>query len=187
MTRYSQPQIYDAAVKAGFSTVPQRIGADPSARYSPAEIIAAIAMGESGGDNQATANTSREYSVGVYQINLKAHTDITEADARDLNASSVYAYRLSQGGTNFTPWTIYKTGVYLNFLPFGHAPAPVSAGADPNYQPQGGTVAVNPGTTTVLGLTVPSVAELQGAALVASVALAAVFLVVVSVKAWVSD
>lgn len=190
MTRYSPQQIYTAAVKAGFSV--NKTGGDKpesGAGWAPAEVIAAIAMGESGGDDQATANTSREFSVGVYQINLMAHPEVKEADARDLNASSVIAYRLSNQGTNFLPWTIYKNGSYLHFLPLASAPA----GAFPGADPTGGTSApsstdTNPPTgNTILGLTVPTTAELQEAGIVVSVALFALFVMGVSVYAFVKD
>lgn len=185
MTRYTGIQIRDAAARAGFSTAPDNSG------YSPADTIAAIALAESGGDDQATANTSREYSVGVYQINLKAHPDISEQDARDLATSSAYVYRLSSGGTNFQPWTMYKNGGYKNHLPLaGAGQPPASPVADPHdpfaptnpgeYPVSGGTQ----GAGTILGLTPPSADELKQAGLLLAAAMTGILLVVVGITSW---
>jgi hypothetical protein len=180
MTRYSGVQIRDACAKAGFST------SAPPGGYSPADTMAAIALGESGGDDQATALTSQEHSVGVFQINLYAHTDITESLARDLNYSAAYSYRLSRQGTDFSPWTIYKNGSYRNFLPLpgvsgGSAPAPTAS--NPPQDTSGGTAVAG----SILGIVPPSVQEWKDAGLIFLVALAGMFLVVVGVAAWTKE
>lgn len=198
MTRYSGLQIKAACGQAGFS---QRETVNVDGRYySPADIMAAIALGESGGDTQATANTSREYSVGVYQINLKAHPDITEADGRDLKASSAYVYRLSASGSNFQPWTIYKNGDYKHHLPLpgatAGASAPASPVADPNdpHNPDapasGRPQDVSGGVqqaATILGIVPPTPAEWKQAGLLLFAAMTGIFLVVVGVGAWVKE
>lgn len=46
-------------------------------------LALAIAECESGLNKDALNHTKKEYSVGVYQINLKAHTYITERQARN--------------------------------------------------------------------------------------------------------
>lgn len=48
---------------------------------------------------------SPEYSVGPFQINLVAHPDISEEDARDYGKSAAYAYTLSRRGTDFSAWS----------------------------------------------------------------------------------
>lgn len=112
MARYTGQQIKAAAIAAGFSANPTGPG-----QPSPADIIAAVALGESGGNSDANLHTSAENSWGVYQINLNAHGSwCTEQCARDLACSSKAAYRISNNGTSFTPWTIYKNGSYKQYL-----------------------------------------------------------------------
>ncbi len=43
----------------------------------------AVAKCESGFNKDALHSTEKEYSVGIFQINLKAHTEITEEEARN--------------------------------------------------------------------------------------------------------
>lgn len=45
-----------------------------------------------------------EYSVGPFQINLNVHP-LSYEEAQDVNASAAFAFRLSEGGTNFRPWS----------------------------------------------------------------------------------
>lgn len=113
--RYTAVEIKSAAAQAGFSTNP----ADGQDGYSPADIIAAIAMAESGGNPDAHALTSKESSWGVYQINLYAHPSVTEQCARALQCASVQAYGIASNGKVFTPWTMYKNGGYKQYLPIG--------------------------------------------------------------------
>lgn len=101
--------------------------------YTPAEIAAslakagmpadsiptmvAIALAESGGRSDATNDSTIEYSVGPYQINLWAHGDrVTESCARDLDCASRFAASLSQMGANFQPWSVYTNGAYRQYL-----------------------------------------------------------------------
>jgi hypothetical protein len=76
----------------------------------------AIGMAESGLRTNATADTPKEYSVGPFQINLKAHKQITEAEARNPVTAAAFAYQLSGGGKNYTPWTTYTSGKYKRYL-----------------------------------------------------------------------
>jgi hypothetical protein len=79
--------------------------------------MVAIGKAESGLRPDYTLSTSREYSVGPFQINLKAHPQISEATARDPYQAAAYAYQLSGGGKNFNPWTTYTSGKYKGYLP----------------------------------------------------------------------
>lgn len=65
---------------------------------TPAEPILLTAKCESGLNLKATNKTSKEFSVGIAQINLKAHTNITEAQARDpVFAANFMAENFSKG------------------------------------------------------------------------------------------
>ncbi len=185
VTKYTGGAIRTACVVAGFpANVPK------GQEYAHSDIMAAIALAESGGDTAATANTSAEYSVGVFQINLRAHPESSggpsEACARQLECSAAYAYRLYQGrGGNFTDWTMFKNGGYRKYLPLAYTPAeqpPASAGGDP------GTLTPDPGpphTTIELPggqkITLPSAQEWKDAAVGAGVAMLALLLIGASV------
>jgi hypothetical protein len=90
----------------------RQAGADPFR----ATLLTAIAWAESRCNPEATAECPPrcvpgqlpEYSVGVFQINLKAHPDISEECARDLLCSARYALRLP-----LTAWSTFKSGEYL--------------------------------------------------------------------------
>lgn len=104
--------------KTGLSKNEQTIrNALRAAGFSPAnvDVMTAIGKAESGLRSEATANTSKEYSVGPFQINLKAHPYVPEAEARDPVTAAKWAYKIS-GGSNFRPWTTYTSGKYRKFL-----------------------------------------------------------------------
>lgn len=102
-----------AAIAAGF-------------RDDALATIVAISGAESGYDAAATADTrgrtdfpqgiSPEFSVGPLQINLLAHPDIAEADARDYGKAFAYAYTLSAQGTDFSPWSTFGADRFRDFL-----------------------------------------------------------------------
>lgn len=53
--------------------------------------------------------TQPEYSVGAFQINLLAHRQVTEEEARDYERAAYVAYGISRRGTDFTPWSTFRT------------------------------------------------------------------------------
>jgi Transglycosylase SLT domain. len=60
---------------------------------------------------KATNKTSKEFSVGIAQINLKAHKNITEEQARDVEFASEFMAREFSNGNQHI-WTCSKiTGV----------------------------------------------------------------------------
>lgn len=79
-------------------------------------VMVAVARAESGCRREATARTSREYSVGPFQINLQAHPWVGEECARDYLCAARAALQIAQGGYDLTPWTAYRSGRYLQFL-----------------------------------------------------------------------
>lgn len=80
------------------------------------KLAAAIAMAESGGVPNALASTSREYSVGLWQINRKAHPEFTQEELSDPEKNAAVAFVISKGGTDWSPWTTYTSGAYKMFL-----------------------------------------------------------------------
>lgn len=127
MPRLTFAQTYAYARQAGFDA-------------ASAVTMAAIAMGESGLNTDAVgdttlANATWGPSIGLAQIRtLKADTgkgtdrDVTKL--RDPLANMLAAFHISSGGKDFSPWTVYNTGKYRDFL--GQAGAAAGSGAVTN-------------------------------------------------------
>jgi hypothetical protein len=56
-------------------------------------------------------------SIGLWQINLRAHPEYTEDELHDpqTNANAAFAI-YQQAGDSFTPWTTFNTGAYSEYL-----------------------------------------------------------------------
>lgn len=123
MKGLSPAVIHAIVVKAGFS--------------GEAAITAtAIVLAESGGRPNAIGDINNPgpgaKSVGLFQINYLPSRD-SKASWRDPVANldpltnARNAYRISNHGTNFRPWTTFVAGIYKRFLATVRAavPAPV--------------------------------------------------------------
>lgn len=88
----------------------------------------AVALAESGGNVFARALTSLEDSRGLWQINTYAHEWAKNLYNPGSNARA--AYRISGGGKNWNPWTVWKTGAYKRFWKAAERGAKRSGGAD---------------------------------------------------------
>ena len=128
---------------------------------------AAIALAESGGDpskidnteyaarpgfHEPVAGAEPEYSVGLWQINLLAHPEYTEAEMLDPAQNAAAAVKISGNGGSFSQWTTYTNGAYRTYLgqPQPHVPppprvSPAVAGAGVQFGAAGGGV-FDPGT-----------------------------------------
>ena len=99
--------------------------------FSPenAKTMAAISMGESGGNagidtvqSGLDPNKSNEYSIGLSQINLQAHGDKlarrgwTENDLRDPVKNMTIAKEVYDEAGGFTPWSVYQKGLHHQYL-----------------------------------------------------------------------
>jgi hypothetical protein len=99
-----------------------------------APLMAAIAMGESRGNPAAHNNNpaTRDDSYGLTQINALAHGPVAR-EALDPKRAFELAYGISKGGTDFSPWSVYKSGAYRSYLPAGGTgqdrTSPTDAGA----------------------------------------------------------
>ena len=119
-----------------------------AAGFSGQSLITAygVAKAESGGNASAYNPTGLDKSYGLFQINmenndprnpnmgkkrndayLKKYKSIGYTgpeSLKDPNINAKIAFDLSKGGTNFDPWSTYKSGSYLNQLtPGGTATA----------------------------------------------------------------
>ncbi len=115
---------------------------------SSAELAAAIALAESGGDSAVIDNTvatskpgyhapspgaQPEYSIGLWQINELAHPSYSEAYLLTVDGNADAAVAISDAGKSFRAWSTYTSGAYKPFLAKIQAatsgpPAPVTGG-----------------------------------------------------------
>ena len=108
------------------------------AGFSPADspIMAAIALGESGGNpgidtvmSGLDPDRRNEYSVGITQVNAPVHTDklrrrgFSTEDLRDPFKNLQIAKDIyDEAGQSFQPWSVYKHGLYKQHLPSSFTP-----------------------------------------------------------------
>lgn len=89
-----------------------------------ADVAAAIAMAESGGDPEAHGDRTLGHSWGLWQIHqrtwAKVHPEwfttpgwITNPSHNAEAALSVY----HRAGNSFTPWTTYRQGLHKRYMP----------------------------------------------------------------------
>lgn len=91
-------------------------GGDPA----KAKIAAAVAMAESGGVRTAQhTNSDGTIDRGPWQIN-SVHGAQSTIDAR---ANADAAVAISKNGTDWTPWTTFKSGAFRKFLSGKDVPA----------------------------------------------------------------
>jgi hypothetical protein len=126
----------------GSSGTSQGVSLSASGRYSYAQleqiwlanggprvaapIAAAIAMAESGGNPQATDDDSNgSVDRGLWQINSVHGAQSTY----DVNANAKAAIDISSGGRDWSPWTTYTSGAYLQYLQTGTVPSSYSTPA----------------------------------------------------------
>jgi hypothetical protein len=101
--KYTMVCIAGAAWNAGFKDRPTL------------ERATAVAYAESSG--RARVVNSIGCCVGLWQINVKAHTQYTTAQMQDPQANANAAWAISNGGRNWKPWQAFTTGAYLLYMP----------------------------------------------------------------------
>lgn len=84
------------------------------AGFPDPKLASAIAFAESGGFPGAKKQSSRELSIGLWQINTKVHP-YSVADMKDPHKNAAAAFQISRGGTNWRPWSAYTNGRYRQF------------------------------------------------------------------------
>ena len=75
-----------------------------------------IAQAESGLNTAITSGLNRDGSVdrGLYQVNSKAWSNISDSVCYSPSGASGAAYIISMQGHNFGPWSTYNSGAYRN-------------------------------------------------------------------------
>jgi hypothetical protein len=82
-------------------------------------LATAVAMAESGGDQDATlVNTDRYHSTdrGLWQINDHWHAEVSNSCAFDPVCAATEANRISRQGNDWSPWAAYKNGSYQKYI-----------------------------------------------------------------------
>lgn len=81
-------------------------------------LAMAIASAESGLIPNAYTLTEREESVGLWQINRKAHAQLglSREELSDPVVNARAAYVISKGGRDWRPWSAYQNRAYEGYL-----------------------------------------------------------------------
>lgn len=134
------------------------------------DIATAVCLAESSGRPDAyNVNTDAQHSVdrGLWQLNNYWHAEVSDDCAYRALCNARNAFRISNGWSDFTPWSTYNGGQYLLHMPgplIPETPIPgptLSRLWKPSNAPSSGLVAgANPFTGTV-GIVTPAPAPSQ--------------------------
>lgn len=83
-------------------------------------VAVAVALAESSGiANRVGYNKDKYRSIdrGLWQINSYWHKEYSDAQCFNAEECARAAYAISSGGSNWSPWTTYTTGVYSGYMP----------------------------------------------------------------------
>jgi hypothetical protein len=83
------------------------------------QVAVAVALAESSGYADVVGDllVTPGGSVGLWQINLKAHPQYTRAQLMDPQTNANAAFSIYQAaGNEFTPWSTYGNGAYANYI-----------------------------------------------------------------------
>jgi hypothetical protein len=120
--KLSAAQIAQVASAAGF-------GKDESTLTT----AVAVALAESSGRTKAVSPTGCCH--GLWQINVNVHP-YTKTQMQDPAQNAAAAWKISNGGTNWKPWSAYTNGSYLLYMTSARTASRArtsdNAGADPS-------------------------------------------------------
>lgn len=93
------------------------MGYDAGFRGKQLSTAVAIMTAESNRYEEAY-NTNADGSIdrGLFQINSVHDDQISPADAFNALKNTAYAFTLSKGGKDFSPWVAYTNGAYEQYL-----------------------------------------------------------------------
>ena len=113
-------------------------------------VAVAVAMAESRCDPAARGvNPGHSIDRGLWQINDYYHPDVDDACAYDALCNARAAYRISDHGTDWTPWTTYRQGTYRQYTSqaraaIGAPPVPVLPSKSINGDKYDDAIGVDP-------------------------------------------
>jgi hypothetical protein len=99
-------------------TYDQAVQAARGAGFSGAAltIIVAIAQAESSLDpNAQFTNTDGSLDRGILQINNRWHPEVSDACAYNVACAFQQGFKISNQGSNFSPWATFKSGAYTQY------------------------------------------------------------------------
>ncbi|MFD0636218.1 ricin-type beta-trefoil lectin domain protein [Catenulispora yoronensis] len=114
------------AAKAGFSftkTVSTSAGAQPQI-----VVAVAVAMAESSCTPRAknVNNDGGSVDRGLWQMNSRYHPEVSDSCAYQIQCNANAAWKVSNHGASWSPWSAYNNGSWKSFL--GNARAAISGG-----------------------------------------------------------
>jgi hypothetical protein len=90
-----------------------RVAAQAGFKGKALETAIAVALAESSGRTKVVSGTG--CCVGLWQINTRVHP-YSKAQMQDPVQNAAAAYKISNGGSNWQPWDVYKSGVYEMYM-----------------------------------------------------------------------
>lgn len=122
-------EAYHQALKVGFTP-------------STAVLATAVMMAESGlvsNASNSAGNNPPSTDRGIVQINDYYHPEVSDVCAYNTECAIIAMFKISGGGSDFSPWAAYNAGTYKQFL--SQIQDATGTTIDPNAPP-------GPGTTT---------------------------------------
>jgi hypothetical protein len=85
-------------------------------------VTAVAVMGAESGRQYDVVGTNPDgsHDRGLFQINDRAHPDLSDHDALLPIPNARYAHKMSNGGKNWAPWAAYNSGRYLETFSYTH-------------------------------------------------------------------
>lgn len=136
-------QVAQWAIGGGFGGLLTIANSAATGGQNPVVVATAVGMAESGGNPDATHhNADGSVDYGVWQINSKAHAALftTYPDWWSSSNANMAFEVYTGGGNSFSPWTAYKSGAYLAFMPAAEVAVATAGDGQPTAQ---GTVTTN--------------------------------------------
>jgi soluble lytic murein transglycosylase-like protein len=88
-----------------------------SVGFPDPNLAAAVAMAESSGNTNAYGDAEYGGSIGLWQINLPSSPQYDATSLTDPIYNARAALAISKRGTNWNPWTTFRTGAYKKWYP----------------------------------------------------------------------
>jgi hypothetical protein len=107
-----------AAAKAGFSF--NNYISTNKGSYPVMVVAVAVGLAESS-CNPSAVNPTASDVVGLWQINLGSHPNVSEACALNAQCNGDAAFQISNKGYNWSAWQTYTQGTWSSFVPLAEA------------------------------------------------------------------
>ena len=87
----------------------------------------AVALAESGGQSAATNTVGNSHGTdrGLWQINSYYHPEVSDAQAFAPQQCANAAFRISDGGRNWRPWSTFNNGSVIKYVTRGRVAAAI--------------------------------------------------------------